>query len=246
MKVDIFTLCWNEMDVLPWVVDYWERYATHVTVFDNGSTDGSQWYLSHFDWIEVVPFKTDGFNDTVHQRIKNECWVHSDADFVVVCDMDECLLAGDIKKVLERMKEEGATICLPRWYELHSDEVPKYECGRMLHDVREAIPVQEAAKAIIFNPKAIKAINYTAGAHKCYPEGDVRWYEGNDLFCLHINHNLSFESKLAKYKVLDERLSEENRRNHHGIHYGFSRGILERAWMEDKKKRVNLNEIIHG
>ena len=41
MRIEVFTFCWNEMTVLPFAVDYWRRYADHVTVFDNGSTDGS-------------------------------------------------------------------------------------------------------------------------------------------------------------------------------------------------------------
>lgn len=246
MKIEVFTLCWNEMDVLPWVVDYWEKFASHVTVFDNGSTDGSKWFLERFDWIEVNPFETDGFNDTVHQRIKDQCWRGSDADFVVVCDMDECLIAKDIMSVFKRMKEEGATLCKPNWYELHSDEVPIYESGKALHEVCPSIPLIGAAKTLVIDPKAINHINYSAGAHRCDPEGRIKWYENGDLYCLHINHNLSLDYKLSKYKQLDERLSEENRRKHHGIHYGFSKEILERAWIEDKKRRCNLNDIING
>ena len=247
MKIDVFTLCWNEMDVLPWVVDYWQRYASHVTVFDNGSTDGSIWFLERFDWISVVPFESDGFNDTVNQRIKNECWKGSDADFVVVCDMDECLLAKDIKGVFRRMKEDGATICEPQWYELMSDVFPEYKKGMLMH---EAYPlcrhVQNGAKAIVFDPKEIEEINYTPGAHACYPIGNVRRYEGGDLFTLHINHNLSLEYKLVKYRELNDRLSEENRRKKHGIHYAFSEAVLARAWEEDMKHTVNLNDIING
>ena len=39
MRVELFTFCWDEMDVIPWVIPYWRKFASHVTVFDNGSTD---------------------------------------------------------------------------------------------------------------------------------------------------------------------------------------------------------------
>ena len=247
MKIDVFTLCWNEMDVLPWVVDYWQKYARHVTVYDNGSTDGSTWFLEKFDWITVVPFESEGFNDMENMRIKNECWKGSDADYVVVCDMDECLLAADIKATLEKMKREGATICKPQWYELQPKEMPKYERGKLLHETSPLCrPTQVSSKAVIFDPQVFDEIRYTPGAHQCNPMGNARWYEGDDLFCLHINHNLSFEYKLARYKELNERLSEENIRNRHGIHYAFSETILRKAWDEDMKHTVNLNDIING
>lgn len=246
MKVEVITLCWNEIDILPWVIDYWQKFATHVRVFDNFSTDGSDWFLSKFDWISVLHFESGGFNDTVNQEIKNTKWKGSEADFVVVCDMDECLLAKDIVGTLEHMKEGGYTICSPKWYELHCDEYPAYEEGVLLHEKNTCIPMLEAAKTIIFDPKAIAEINYTPGAHRCNPQGRVKWYDGDDLYCLHINHNLSLESKLERYKVLDKRLSFENRRRHHGIHYGFSEVLLTKAWREDAKKRINLNDIING
>ena len=39
-KIDIYVLCWNEMQIAPFIVDYWKRVARHVYVYDNGSTDG--------------------------------------------------------------------------------------------------------------------------------------------------------------------------------------------------------------
>ena len=247
MKIEIFTLCWNEIDILPWVVDYWEKFATHVTVFDNGSTDGSIGFLEHFDWITVVPFESGGFNDTKNQQIKNTCWKGSEADYVVVCDMDELLCAKDIKKSIDRMAECGATICKPIWYELQSEERPVYEYGKMLHEISPlARPFQGFSKAILFNPKAINEINYSPGAHQCNPKGIVKWYDGNDIYALHINHNLSFAYKIERYKVLHSRLSEINKRKRHGIHYGFDEGLLHRAWIEDSKKLVNFNDVING
>ena len=207
MKVEVFTLCWNEIDVLPWVVDYWQKYATHVTVFDNGSTDGSTWYLSKFDWITVKEFLTEGMNDAVQADIKNKCWKGSDADFVVVCDMDEMLLAPDILKSLENMKASGATI---------------------------------------FDPKAITNIGYSVGAHKCDPQGNVKWYEGQDIYALHINHNLSFDYKIQRYRSMNANLSQKNKNQRWGIHYGFDEGLLRRAWEEDAKKLVDFCQIMKG
>ena len=45
-RIHVYVVCWNEMDILPFCVDYWKRYAEKVVVYDNGSTDGSLEFMS--------------------------------------------------------------------------------------------------------------------------------------------------------------------------------------------------------
>ena len=59
MNIDVYTLCWNEMAILPFVIEAWKRFARHVYVFDNGSTDGSIEFLKRYDWITVEHFGKD-------------------------------------------------------------------------------------------------------------------------------------------------------------------------------------------
>ena len=98
MKIWIYTICYNEMRILPWVIDYWEQYADHVVVYDNMSTDGSKEYLMEYDWIEVRDLDTHGkFCDSVNRDIKNTVWKecrNKGVDFVQVCDLDEVLYAN--------------------------------------------------------------------------------------------------------------------------------------------------------
>ena len=77
MKIEVFTICWNEMAILPFAVDYWRRFASRVTVYDNGSTDGSVEWLKQnaSDLVTVVPFDTGGHkNNTIHCNMKNDYW----------------------------------------------------------------------------------------------------------------------------------------------------------------------------
>ena len=46
MKIAVFTICYNEMYIAPFVVDYWKKYADHVYVLDDSSNDGTFEYLS--------------------------------------------------------------------------------------------------------------------------------------------------------------------------------------------------------
>ena len=100
MTVHVHTFCWNEMEILPFAVQYWKRFADKVFVYDNGSDDGSVEYLSKFDFIEVQHYDTrNELNDYVLRDMKNSVWKKSreEADFAVVCDLDECLYACDMK-----------------------------------------------------------------------------------------------------------------------------------------------------
>ena len=119
-KIHAYVVCWNEMDNIPFVVDYWKRFAERVIVYDNGSDDGSVEYLTQYPWIEVRQFKTNGFDDTANMNIKNSCWKESIgiADFVVVSDLDECLYSPVLESELEYMKANDITICGPRQYAL--------------------------------------------------------------------------------------------------------------------------------
>ena len=115
-KIYAYVVYWNEMDNIPFVVDYWKRFAERVIVYDNGSDDGSVEYLSQYPWIEVRQFKTNGFDDTANMNIKNSCWKESIgiADFVVVGDLDECLYSHVLESELDYMKANDITICGPR------------------------------------------------------------------------------------------------------------------------------------
>lgn len=247
MNIEIFTFCWNEMNNIPWAVRYWKKYASHVTVFDNGSNDGSVDLLRSYDFIDVVPYDTGGAtNNTILQYMKNEAWkeARGRADLVIVCDMDEMVCAPDITRSLATMRRVGGTICTPLWYDLVSDELPDSSCGLPLHRVRP-LAVKTPGKAVLFDPNKITEINYDAGAHSCHPEGEVRWFEG-DIYCLHTNHNYSFAYKLARYRMLDSRRSDMDREKGHGIHYAFPEQKLRYAWERDRDGAVNLGAILDG
>ena len=150
------------MDILPFVIDYWKKLPIEkAVVYDNGSTDGSIEYLKQFDWIEVRHFDTEGMNDAVQRDIKNSCWKESigKCDFVIVCDMDEVLYSNDMEQELQHMKDNGYTICTPKWYDFISEERPTYTKGKLLHEIRERA-YKGNSKAILFNPNEIKEIIY--------------------------------------------------------------------------------------
>lgn len=53
MNIVVYTFCYNEIQILPFVEQYWRRFASKVVVYDNGSTDGSLEFLSKVPCVEV-------------------------------------------------------------------------------------------------------------------------------------------------------------------------------------------------
>lgn len=249
VKVDVFTLCYNEMDILPFVIDYWRLFARHVYVFDNGSDDGSVEYLKEFNWISVMPFYSDGLNDARYLDIKNNVWKISDADFVVVCDMDECLYHENIMDVLQYMKERNQTISTTAFLNAVSIDFQEYQGnGTLYHQidgVRFSNNVNLGDKCIIFNPRMVNVINYEPGAHKCHPYGMVNMYDRqNDdpIMTIHIK-NLSINKTIDRLHMYQNRLSEINKRNHWGGHYSYSDEKVTKDFIMNWQTSVTYEQI---
>ena len=251
-RIEVFTLCWNEMAILPYAVDYWKQFASHVTVYDNGSTDGSVEFLhKQGDLVEVRKFDTNNRKDnTAHMVLKNMMWkeARGRADLVCVCDLDEFLIIkGD---AVDKMTRSGGTICEPIWYELVSDEMPTYTEGKLLHELRpmammsrvsQRMPTQ--SKAVLFNPNKITEINYGPGSHRCDPVGDVRFY-GGDIYILHVNNALSLSYRMKRYHQQRQRLSANDVHKGYGRHYGATDTAIKLNWAYMHKRMVNFGEVL--
>ena len=251
----LYTVCWNEIDILPFVVDYWKRFAQKVIVYDNGSTDGTLEFLKKFDWIEVRSFETDGFNDIVHMRIKNEVWkeARGKADFVVVCDMDECLYSPVLEEEMEYMLENGFTICGPEQYALVGDNYPEYKDNMLLHEIITRVRLQKSnhtphlittGKLMLFNPNAIKEINYSAGCHTANPIGNVKLYDRKQIFCIHINRGFGVDYNIRRVREYEKRLSNTNKKYKLGIHYTFSDEEIIRNYQNGIKNSLNIMDVL--
>lgn len=247
-EVHLYTLCYNEMAIIPFAVDYWKTVADKVFVLDNGSTDGSVEYLSKIPWVEVIHFSDGtGFNDRLNMDIKNNVWKASKgrADFVIVTDFDEFIYAKDLRGELQGMKDRGETICTPRGYNVYSKTFPDYEEGKFCHEMcGKAVYDKMYCKTAIFNPNEITEIRYNPGAHKSNPRGNIKWYTGNKIFLLH-HKNLGIEYVLKRYKELRERLSQENKKNGWGVHYSFEENKIKRDFNDNYNKCENIEDVIN-
>lgn len=226
MVVHLYANCWNEMKILPFVVDYWKRFVTKAFVYDNGSTDGSVEFLQSFDWIEVRHFDSDGFNDQTIVNLKNTEWKREslNADWVVVCDIDECIYHNDIQNVLQTLKDNHICRIEPIWIEMVSEEFPIYEEGKLLHEICKRGKKGSESKFSIFDPSKVHDMGYVVGCHKAHTIFKPNVQAKEDKVSLYLFHckQLNVEYVINRYKDLQERLSALNRRNKWGVQYLYT------------------------
>ena len=244
--IHLYTFCWNEMDILPFVIDYWKQYVTHAFVYEKGSTDGSREYLQQFDWITILDHPVDGLNDIAHMQIKNNCWKESrgKCDLVVVCDMDECLWSWDIDNALKKFIDGGYSHKRFTFYNLKGTSEPTYEEGKYLHEIIDKVQKCPNDKVLLFNPYKVQEINYTVGAHTCNPTGEINGYKDEDIIAIHINKGFGAEYQIKRFKELNRRLSDVNRRYGLGIHYTFSEQKLLNDYTRAVEESISMTDEI--
>jgi len=238
-----YVLCWNEMPILPFMVDYWKRIARKVVVYDNGSTDGSVEYLRGFDWIEVRPYPiaTGGqLNDAINRDIKNGCWKECKGkgiDWVIVSDLDEILWAKDLEGLLTEAKEVGIVVPRPTGLDFVSDKFPEYD-GRLLHKiVGKCVLELKWNKPIVFCPDMVDEIKYKVGCHSAAPtcKGEMQYVDG--LYLLHFKY-LSAEYLIGKRRASQPRMSAINLRKKWGYEYMWEDEKIREQWREKWENSV--------
>lgn len=237
--VHYYAVCWNEERMLPFMFNHHESFVDRFYIYDNHSNDNSETIIHAHPNTHIIKFQTDGFNDQIHNDIKNSCWKRSrgKADFVIVCDMDEFLYHPHLQSALKEMKRKGQTIVKPQGYNMYSSDEPakgiplttQVPCG-----VRD----QWFDKCILFDPHAIVEINYKPGAHECHPVGKVVWNK-YDFKLLHYK-NIGLNSVLARKKKYSSRLSQENISKGFGTQYFEEEERSIQEFKENEQKATGI------
>lgn len=259
MTISLYTLCWNEHDVIPYAIQYWKRLKEqvdgfNVIVYDNHSTDDSVQLLKAYDWIEVRYFETDGMNDLIQRKIKDEAWkeARGKVDYVIVCDMDEVLYSSDLMSVLRTMKEGGYNVLGTPLYTLCGDSMPIYEEGKLLHELvgkgykqrmNHHPKYEHLAKFMLFNPNRTIEMCPSVGWHICNPI-PMKLYETDKVTAIHFDKGFSEDYFVNKRMKMAKRLSDTNKRNGFCYEYGWNEQRQREEYRKNQANAVNLNEVI--
>ena len=252
MKINVYTICKNEVRLAPFYADYWKALSddVHVYVYDGMSDDGTREILSEYPFVTVVDSpQNQSLDDKFSIDFKNNIWKNSYCDFVMVCDFDETIFSKDIETLrseLQYMKDNGYTILSPLSFDIVADDFPDYETGKYLHELCKygQNNVIWYTKPILFNPKEINDINYAMGAHLAQPTGNVKWYYSPSLFMIHAKF---VGVEYQRDRLMRRELSKFNKDNNYwACTEWLEGGKLEREFEIAKQRRFSWDEAINN
>ena len=216
MKVEVHAMCWNEEQILPFFLKHYQTIADEIIIHDNYSTDKSR-DIAEDAGCEVWLFGESGMNDVMRQEIKNTAWKGSNANWVIMADMDEFLKVD--RFLLNNARIQGSSIFHVQGYDMYSEAMPRAS----IWELNEGLANASFSKTVIFDPRAITDMNYTPGSHACNPQGRVDW--ADETLPLYHYHAIGGLNRfLEKRYIRARRQSPTNRRLGHSIHYSYPPG----------------------
>lgn len=229
MKIEVYALAHQEEKIMPYFMRHYTQFAD-VILLEGHSTDNTV-NIAKSQGAKIIKIDTDNqIDDRVFTRLKNNCWKDSNADWVIICDVDEFVYCPNIVEYLEKT---DATIFMPRLFNMFSDKFPTTD-GQIYEEVR--LGKEGGSKMNLFRPSEIKEINYFAGCHNAKPEGNVILNLSSDILTLHMRH-LSFDYVNNRNKYFRSRLSDINKAKGWGSHLFSSEEDL-RLYMKNEMTKA--------
>lgn len=175
MNINIFLLCYNESPLLPHTIAHYKKLLprSKITIYDNNSTDNSVQIATSLG-CKVIPWNSNNIIDEHKYRyIKNNCWKTISDGWIIIADMDEllCVTEHDLKTE----KDLGNTIISIRGLDMIGESNTLDLTDIDLQKITKYVYNNREDKSLCFYRNSIGEMNYTLGAHRAYPIGDVKY-----------------------------------------------------------------------
>lgn len=247
MIIDVFTFCYNEEYRLPWFLNHYGPVTRTITIFDNGSDDKSEEIST--GWSNVIwdkkSYYINKIDDSLLTHLKCNAWKQSDADLVLVVDIDELLYHPDgLPNFFTNKMQQGFTMFRPQAYDMVCENLPVYTSNKNIYEFSQCVygvRLKFFDKICAFSPKEVKKVNYDDGCHKCKPVGNIKIYRNDPEYKL---LHYKYPSKELYTKQISSsfcRLSEYNIKHKRGFEYHED---IERASKEFDKVYNNRKPVI--
>lgn len=167
MKILVFSLTFNNADILPFWLRHYSTFADEISVWDDRSTDTTRRLLDENpkvirrDWPYPTGIDEDAFLAHWQEWYPK---ARGHFDWVMIPDSDEFLYSPDMLGTLRLAKSVGIQVIKPMGYNLVGDGLPKDDGHSQIYELNPmgvAAPVY--SKPVIFQPE-IK-INWIRGKH---------------------------------------------------------------------------------
>lgn len=230
-RTHLFCLCWNDARMLPFFFRHYDSIVDRYFIFDNGSTDGSLAMLENHGRVETSHFDVSGDSFVEEEcRLGDTMWRGSDADWVIITDIDEHIYHPDLTGYLRQCSDEGVTAIRSIGYEMVSDCFPSGE--QPLHElVTMGTRSSGHDRLCIFNPRELTATNFGPGRHEAKPTGRVSWPPYPEILLLHFKQ-LGVDYPIARSAELRRGLKTRDLTERWGVHYTWNAVEIAANWQE--------------
>ena len=223
MIIDIYSMVYNEESLFPeYLKFYRSRFPfAEFHIYDNGSTDNTG-YIASTEGCWMSEIDTGGeIRDDILLDFKNNYWKKSRADWVIVCDIDEWVDIHPFQLM------EGISHFVSEGYDMVGGPDTEYGVRNPMYD-----------KVNVFNPRLIKDINYSVGAHLANPKGKIN----PSLFKPKMYHMRypDKETVVKRYQELESRQSKLNKENGFGIQYSSTEEQIDKLFVELEEKKIKV------
>jgi len=231
-KIHLYTICWNEIDMLPHFFKYYDKIVDRYVVFDDGSNDGSIELLKKHPKVEIRKLERKG-NDSyilAAQNIHENCWKESinKADWVIITAIDEFLHRPFLYWYLLWCKMKKTTAIPALGYQMISNNCPKSN-KLIFKQIKSGCAFSKMNKLSIFNPNKITATNQKPGRHMATPQGEVTYPKRDTLKNLHFKY-INFETTFKRNCELNKKLGNTDKENQWGHQYAWQKNELQEQW----------------
>jgi hypothetical protein len=218
-SIHLYALCWNEEPMLPFFFQHYDKLVERYYIFDNGSQDRSVELLRANPKVILGSFEVQGDSFVEAARhFYNECWKSSrgQADWVIVCNVDEHLYHPDLRAYLSGLPSDTSLI-VPEGYNMISDTYP--HAGTPLYEqVQWGARWTILDKPQMFSPNLLDEINFRPGRHSAEPVGHVKTPLTPEVKLLHFKH-LGLDYYTRRLGKLREGLRKVDIERGLGTHY---------------------------
>lgn len=224
MSVSVHILCYNEKDILPYTLRHYATFADQIIVHDAMSDDGSR-EIAAAAGAKVLDWHTDGVNDALAKNLKDTAWQTDATDWSIMVDADELIYFPEgAWQTLASYDRQQLALVKPHGFEMLSEKFPTTE-GQIYDEVVMGCPENQwYNKAVLFSPRRVVSVTFSAGAHQTWVETALGTkINSKDLspsnppaYLLHCHHLGPVERIAARYQRQRERLSKTNIQNRWG------------------------------
>ena len=230
MKIDLYTIVWNEEEMLPFFFRHYDPIVDRYIVYDDGSTDRTLEMLAAHPRVEVRPFVRSVPDSYVLSALAlhDNVWKESRgrADWVIITAVDEHLYhPAGLGWYLWMSGWCGITAVPAVAFQMVADVFPSPR-ERLANTRRRGVPLDHYNKLSIFDPDAISETRYEVGRHRALPQGNVRYPKRDRLLLFHYKF-LGMDYLSSRYALLSRGLGPRDKANKFGFQYDLPRGELE-------------------